>query len=264
MDAALDEPATPGSTCTAKSTPRPGRKMGHLTVLGDDVDEVADAALRLRAACGPRNRTPPPTHGRPRCGDAAAAGTDRARRAASCCAVTSRDDVDALQAVIEVEPRAPAPVHAVGRPGSATRPPSSSPRSARAGRPARASTTSSPSPATPADGERLLGGCGLHRRGGPESLEIGYWLRPDAVGRGVMTAAAGALTDGRLRHRRRRPGRDPLRRGQPCAARRSPRRLGYRHVGDEDHEPDGSRRDRPPADLGCVDAAVVGAAVPSP
>jgi 5-(carboxyamino)imidazole ribonucleotide synthase len=34
-----------------KSTPRPGRKMGHVTVLGDDVDRAADAALRLRAAC---------------------------------------------------------------------------------------------------------------------------------------------------------------------------------------------------------------------
>jgi 5-(carboxyamino)imidazole ribonucleotide synthase len=35
-----------------KSTPRPGRKMGHITVLGDDVEEVATTALRLRAACG--------------------------------------------------------------------------------------------------------------------------------------------------------------------------------------------------------------------
>jgi 5-(carboxyamino)imidazole ribonucleotide synthase len=34
-----------------KSTPRRGRKMGHVTVLGDDVDQVAEAALRLRAAC---------------------------------------------------------------------------------------------------------------------------------------------------------------------------------------------------------------------
>ena len=65
-----------------------------------------------------------------------------------------------------------------------------------------------------ANGERMLGGCGLHRRGGPASIEIGYWLRPDAVGRGVMTAAAGALTDGGIHHRRHHPGRDPLRRRQ--------------------------------------------------
>jgi phosphoribosylaminoimidazole carboxylase (NCAIR synthetase) len=31
--------------------PRRGRKMGHVTVLGDDVDQVAESALRLRGAC---------------------------------------------------------------------------------------------------------------------------------------------------------------------------------------------------------------------
>ena len=44
-------------------------------------------------------------------------------------------------------------------------------------------------------GDRVLGGGGLHRRLGPEALEIGYWLRADATGHGVITAAAGALTD---------------------------------------------------------------------
>jgi RimJ/RimL family protein N-acetyltransferase len=43
-------------------------------------------------------------------------------------------------------------------------------------------------------GHRVLGGGGLHRRSGPEALEIGYWLRADATGRGVVTAAAAALT----------------------------------------------------------------------
>ena len=41
---------------------------------------------------------------------------------------------------------------------------------------------------------RVLGGGGLHRRGGPETIEIGYWRRADAGGRGVVTALAGALT----------------------------------------------------------------------
>jgi RimJ/RimL family protein N-acetyltransferase len=45
------------------------------------------------------------------------------------------------------------------------------------------------------DGGRVLGGGGLHRRAGPETLEIGYWLRAGETGRGVITAAAGALTD---------------------------------------------------------------------
>lgn len=40
----------------------------------------------------------------------------------------------------------------------------------------------------------VLGGCGLHTRRGPGVLEIGYWLRRGATGRGLATAAAGALT----------------------------------------------------------------------
>ena len=36
-----------------KASPRPGRKMGHLTVLGTDPDAVADRALALRAALRP-------------------------------------------------------------------------------------------------------------------------------------------------------------------------------------------------------------------
>lgn len=45
-----------------------------------------------------------------------------------------------------------------------------------------------------ATGEQL-GGCGLHDRIGPDGREIGYWLVADATGRGVITAAARALTD---------------------------------------------------------------------
>ena len=41
----------------------------------------------------------------------------------------------------------------------------------------------------------LLGGCGLHARVGVGGLEIGYWLRAGATGRGRVTAAARALTD---------------------------------------------------------------------
>jgi RimJ/RimL family protein N-acetyltransferase len=45
-----------------------------------------------------------------------------------------------------------------------------------------------------ADGT-YLGGCGLHDRIGPAGREIGYWLRVGATGRGIVTAAARALTD---------------------------------------------------------------------
>ena len=44
-----------------------------------------------------------------------------------------------------------------------------------------------------ADGS-VLGGTGLHDRLGPEALEIGYWRRADAGGRGLITASSRALT----------------------------------------------------------------------
>jgi RimJ/RimL family protein N-acetyltransferase len=41
---------------------------------------------------------------------------------------------------------------------------------------------------------RLLGGAGLHPRGGQGSLEIGYWIRADAIGRGLATEVTAVLT----------------------------------------------------------------------
>jgi RimJ/RimL family protein N-acetyltransferase len=40
---------------------------------------------------------------------------------------------------------------------------------------------------------RVLGGAGLHRREAPDALELGYWLRADAVGQGLATEAVDAL-----------------------------------------------------------------------
>jgi RimJ/RimL family protein N-acetyltransferase len=45
-----------------------------------------------------------------------------------------------------------------------------------------------------ADGSGLVGGAGLHRRVGPEALEIGYWVRASRVRQGLATEAAAALT----------------------------------------------------------------------
>jgi len=43
--------------------------------------------------------------------------------------------------------------------------------------------------------ERVVGGCGLHRRLGPGAIEIGYWVHADRTRRGIATAAAVALRD---------------------------------------------------------------------
>jgi RimJ/RimL family protein N-acetyltransferase len=41
---------------------------------------------------------------------------------------------------------------------------------------------------------RYLGGTGLHQRGGPGSLEIGYWVRADATRQGIATESTAVLT----------------------------------------------------------------------
>lgn len=41
---------------------------------------------------------------------------------------------------------------------------------------------------------RVLGGTGLHKRGGAGALEIGYWIHADFTRQGLATEAAAALT----------------------------------------------------------------------
>ena len=52
------------------------------------------------------------------------------------------------------------------------------------------------------DESRLLGGSGLHPRGGDDSLEIGYWVRANAVGQGIATEVAAVLTRAGFEHAR--------------------------------------------------------------
>lgn len=40
-----------------------------------------------------------------------------------------------------------------------------------------------------------VGGTGLHPRTGPEAMHIGYWVRADREGRGIITAVTRALTN---------------------------------------------------------------------
>jgi len=75
----------------------------------------------------------------------------------------------------------------------------------------------------------VLGSCGLMRRVGPGGLEIGYWVRTSASGRGVATVAAAALTSAALQL----DGVDHVEIHCDAANVRSaavPARLGYRLV----------------------------------
>jgi RimJ/RimL family protein N-acetyltransferase len=43
-------------------------------------------------------------------------------------------------------------------------------------------------------GDTVVGGCGLHRRAGPDTLEIGYWIHVDHIRQGFATEVATTLT----------------------------------------------------------------------
>jgi RimJ/RimL family protein N-acetyltransferase len=43
-------------------------------------------------------------------------------------------------------------------------------------------------------GSEVVGGSGLHRRSGPDTLEIGYWIHVGHIRKGFATEAASALT----------------------------------------------------------------------
>lgn len=47
-------------------------------------------------------------------------------------------------------------------------------------------------------GDELVGGCLLHRRAGPDTVGVGYWLHADHVGRGYAREAAAQLTTAAL------------------------------------------------------------------
>jgi ribosomal-protein-serine acetyltransferase len=94
---------------------------------------------------------------------------------------------------------------------------------------------------------RAVGSCGLHRRRGPATLEIGYWVHPAHLRRGLATRAARLLTDAALAV----PGITAVEIHHDkanLASAEIPRRLGYRCVGER---PDDRQA---PAELG-IDTA---------
>lgn len=80
-------------------------------------------------------------------------------------------------------------------------------------------------------GDAVVGGCGLHRRRGPETLEVGYWIHADHVRQGFATEIARVLTDAALSV----PGITRVEIHHDAAnvaSRGVPEALGYRFDGD--------------------------------
>ncbi|MDP8908677.1 MAG: GNAT family N-acetyltransferase [Chloroflexota bacterium] len=78
---------------------------------------------------------------------------------------------------------------------------------------------------------QVAGSCGLHRRRGASVLEIGYWLHPSYLRRGLATAVVRLLTDAAF-------SVDAIERVEihhdkaNVASAAIPRRLGFRYVGE--------------------------------
>ena len=43
--------------------------------------------------------------------------------------------------------------------------------------------------------DRVVGGTGIHLRGDVNTVEIGYWMHVDYIGKGIATRVSGALTE---------------------------------------------------------------------
>lgn len=81
-------------------------------------------------------------------------------------------------------------------------------------------------------GDTVVGGAGLHRRGGPTVLEIGYWLHVDHTRSGYATELAAALAATGLQQ----PGIDRIEIHHDeanVASRRVPERLGFQFAGQQ-------------------------------
>jgi RimJ/RimL family protein N-acetyltransferase len=84
---------------------------------------------------------------------------------------------------------------------------------------------------------RIAGGCGLHRRIGPDGLELGYWIHPAHLRRGLATRVAELLTDAAFAL----PGITHVEIHHDRANRASaavPRKLGFEWLGEARDEPE--------------------------
>jgi ribosomal-protein-serine acetyltransferase len=85
-------------------------------------------------------------------------------------------------------------------------------------------------------GDRVAGSCGLHRRAAPDTLDIGYWIHPAFVRRGLATKVALVLTSAALSC----PGIEHVvihHDKANSASARVPAQLGFRFIGETPDQP---------------------------
>lgn len=81
----------------------------------------------------------------------------------------------------------------------------------------------------------VIGGCGLHQRNDPDTLDIGYWIAQDEAGRGYVRAAAAGLLHVAFEHYRCRRARITCDEANVRSASVA-QRLGFTHVDTIDEE----------------------------
>jgi RimJ/RimL family protein N-acetyltransferase len=87
-------------------------------------------------------------------------------------------------------------------------------------------------------GDRVVGGTGLHLRGDVHTVEIGYWIHVDYIGRGIATQVSEALTSEALRLWLEIDTVVIIHDEANIASGKVPNRLGFQHVSTGQREPE--------------------------
>jgi RimJ/RimL family protein N-acetyltransferase len=87
-------------------------------------------------------------------------------------------------------------------------------------------------------GDRVVGGTGLHLRGDVHTVEIGYWIHVDYIGRGIATQVSEALTFEALRLWLEIDTVVIIHDEANIASGKVPNRLGFQHVSTGQREPE--------------------------
>lgn len=87
-------------------------------------------------------------------------------------------------------------------------------------------------------GDRVVGGTGLHLRGDVNTVEIGYWVHVDYIGRGIATQVSRALTEIAFRLWLEIDTVVIIHDEANVASGKVPNRLGFQHVSTGQREPE--------------------------